>query len=492
MSNINNNNQMKEVCTKLLNMISVEEFYSNILTRVNILNLYEKNMTLIRSLPIDENNVVRCLAHNFLRYVNMSVQQLDVLMFLGLQQITINDLKLSETDLITKLVSQNKDNSDIHIIERILSQINNNLPHDLRGKFTPVHKQKIIKLLNGYTPFKDNLKYFHDTQGQGNKEHFTSLDNNFLDTFSNGSNNANNNVLSLNNLPNANDYNNLKAKGYELKDYLNSVKMEIDQGTYEEQLKQFIDKKAKMIKVLENSNNKETSDKKLRAMYINKNPDIHYSPVDKQFYFYEHASGSLVDVDDAETILNLEIDADKPKLSLAQKKLFEKTLKKYNIPRDRLDNAVKYIETIDTTSGEEDELEEDTIGKDYNNVNNLKNNVDSEQEVKVLEEEEPSMLSKLIDFTKSKSFMIAMIVLIVLLVVSYIISMLYKKQLVSIKSKKVASSKTSNNLMNNYKSSTVSRIRSSLVSRNTSRTNNTNKGKGKRGLVPNPGFRKIN
>lgn len=373
MSNLNINNQLENACNKLLNLIPKTEFYIGILTRSNILNLYDKYNKLINDLPLNENQVFRCLLHNFLRYINMSIQNLDILLVIGLKNITILDMKSDIKQLITTLVNENLDSTDNYIIERILSQINNNLPHDVRIKFTPTHKHNIIKLLNNYIPFKDNLEFLKNDKKQFdfNKyyitkygtEQFTSLDNNFLNEMDN---------KFQGDIPSPNDYNNLINKGYELNDYLKYIKMEIDEGTYEEQLKKFLNTTAEMKTIVENNNNKETSDSKLLAMYIDKNPELHFSPLDNKFYFYEHASGSLIDANNAKSLLNLDIDANNPKLSIAQKKLFEKTLKEYNLPRDKVDNAVKFIETV--------EVEEEIDNKLFDSINNLKVDVESEQD----------------------------------------------------------------------------------------------------------------
>ena len=411
MSNINVNNQTEEACRRLIKLIPVEEFYTGILTRTTILNLYDKYSSSISSLPLNENQKLRCLSNNFLRYINMSIQSLDVLMVLGLKNISILDMKSDIKSLVSKLVNENTDSTDSYIIERILSQINNNLPHDLRGKFTPTHKQNIIKLLNNYTPFKDNLNYLKNDKKQfdvnkfeitkygiNNKENFTSLTNNYLDDL-------------FSDIPSANDYNNLKQKGYELDEYLNSIRMEVNKGTYEEQLQSFLDKKAEMKSILENTNNKETSNSKLMAMYIDKDPSIQYSPVDKKFYFYDHSSGTLIDADEINTMLNINVHNDKPKLSLLQKKLFEKTLQKYNLPKDKIDNAVKYIETVDD--------EEDIYALNNISHNNIKE-LDTDINVSVESEMDETKLDTELNFFNNNKGIIIFSIIITIIFLSLI------------------------------------------------------------------------
>ena len=122
--------------------------------------------------------------------------------------------------------------------------------------------------------------------------------------------------------------------------------MEIDAGTYETQLKDFLDNKANAIKAEEDAK-EETSLSKILATYVDKYPDLHYSPKDGKFYFYDHASGSLVDADEVNGEFHVEVNASDPKLSAKDKKEFVQMLKEYNIPRNKIDNAVDYIESTE-------------------------------------------------------------------------------------------------------------------------------------------------
>jgi hypothetical protein len=423
MSNLNINNQSQNACDKLLNSIAPEEFYTGVLTRATVLNLYDKYKSNILALPLNENDVLRCLTYNFLRYINMSIQSLDVLLVLGLKNVSLLAMNQDIKTLISQLVNENKDTTDLYVIERILSQINNNLPHDLRGKFTPTHKQNIIKLLNNFTPFKDNLYYFKTSPNQLDNtthaaESFTSLDNNYLEEMSD---------TPRSNIPVPSDYNHLKDKGYVLEDYLKSIRMNIDKGTYEEQLKAFVEQKEKMKKVIEDASN-ETSDNKLRAMYIDKSPELQYAPLDDKFYFYEHASGSLIDANNAVTVLNLKIDANKPKLSTEQKALFEKTLKKHDIPREKIDNAVKFLETVDVES------EEDIKANVAFKLNNLKTNtniIGVDGEVDVEGELEDVVITSQRKSDKMPTWAIIVIVVCVLVLLGVLGFLEYKYNVVS-------------------------------------------------------------
>jgi hypothetical protein len=351
--NTNIINQEQEALNILFSQIPEEEFYSSIVTRSKALALYEKYQDKVIKLPLKPQVVIRSILTRLLRYVDMSIQQLDVLLAIAVNNLTVEVLKMPMEQLIHHLVQENRDTSDVYIIERIVSQINTKLPYDLRPKFTPNHKIDIIKLINNSVAFQDNLKYLKEDAKQHTADKFyltkysvegfndteeqnTSLNNEYLKSLE----------LDYNDIVNHNDWDNLRNKGYELKDYQDKVTMEIDAGTYETQLKDFLDNKAEAIKVEEDAQ-EETSVSKILAMYVDKYPDLHYSPKDEKFYFYDHASGSLVDADEVNGEFHVEVNASDPKLSAKDKKEFIQMLKEYNIPRNKIDNAVNYIESTD-------------------------------------------------------------------------------------------------------------------------------------------------
>jgi hypothetical protein len=350
--NTNIINQEQEAINILFGQIPEEEFYSSILTRAKVINIYEKYSHIVSKLPLQPNVVLRAILTRLLRYVNMSVQQPDVLLAVAVNNLTVDVLKMSIEQLIHHLIQENYDVTDVYVIERIVSQINNKLPYDLRPKFTPEQKIVIIKVLNNSVAFKENLKYFRDdakqhsvnkfyitrygVEGFTGDNKFTSLDNSYLKSLE----------LDYNNIVNHNDWDNLRNKGYELKDYQDKVKMEIDAGTYEEQLQRFLTDKSTHIKA-EEDNKEETSMDKILAMYVDKYPNLHYSPKDGKFYFYDHSSGTLIDADELNSEFNVVIDESNPKLSQKDKVEFVKMLKEYNIPKNKIDNAVNYIQNTD-------------------------------------------------------------------------------------------------------------------------------------------------
>lgn len=414
--NTNIINQEQEALNILFSQIPEEEFYSSIVTRAKALALYEKYQHITSKLPLQPSVVIRAILTRLLRYIDMSIQQLDVLLAIAVNLLTVEVLKMPLEQLINHLVNENRDTSDVYIIERIVSQINNKLPYDLRPKFRPNHKIDIIKLINNSVAFQDNLKYlkedvkqhasdkyyltkygvegFNDTEGKN-----TSLNNQYLKSLE----------LDYNNIVNHNDWDNLRNKGYELKDYQDKVTMEIDAGTYETQLKDFLDNKAEAIKAEEDAQ-EETSISKILAMYVDKYPDLHYSPKEKKFYFYDHASGSLVDADEVNGEFHVEVNSSDPKLSAKDKKEFVQMLKEYNIPRNKIDNAVDYIESTELLP--DYAIVENDIVK---NEDVVSENIEDEDDI--YEEDITNIIVQEEDMTEKTNWIIYILIGLLLLVV---------------------------------------------------------------------------
>ena len=148
--NTNIQNQQQETLKTILKKIPVESFYSNVLTRKQIANIYDENQDMIKLFPVNEEQVIRMLIVECLRYVNMKVSQLDVLLVTGLNFIEREDLDITPHQLAKKLARENKDINDLDVLNRILAQINTKLPHDLQTRLTPLQKVNILQYLHRY------------------------------------------------------------------------------------------------------------------------------------------------------------------------------------------------------------------------------------------------------------------------------------------------------------------------------------------------------
>jgi hypothetical protein len=329
--NTNIQNQQNETLKTILKQIPVERFYSNVLTRGQVASIYDDYEQLIKSYPINDEQIIRTLLVECLRYVNMKVSQNDVFLVLGLIFIEREDLDILPYELAKKLSNENKDTSDLEVINRILAQINTKLPHDLQTRLTPIHKVNILQYLHRLLPVGENLatETFEDISSNKNNSN-TSDANNFMKKLSD--------VFPSNHL------NNLKEKGYNLSK-LNKkmVEMKIDAGSYQQQL---VSHEAQMRDLKQELTNKNKDEQKhiIRAKYIDTEPELHTDLINKEVHYYDEHSGALIPLSSVEVVENEGEEMTKKEL--------ENVLKHHDIPSDEVDDIHRLLKsgklTLDT------------------------------------------------------------------------------------------------------------------------------------------------
>jgi hypothetical protein len=326
--NINIQNQQNETLKKILMQIPVENFYSTILTRDKVAKIYDKYINIIESYPINDEQIIRTLLVECLRYANMKVSQMDVFLIIGLNFIERDDLNILPYKLASKLAAENKDVNDLDVLNRILGQINTKLPYDLQTRLTPLHKVNILQYLHRLLPVGENLatETFENTQtdNSNSSKKLTSSNNNFMKELSS--------VISQNELDN------LKAHGYDLSKFSKDmVDMDINAGTYQQQLMKYEAQKQDLKQELINSN-KEKQDGLIRAKYIDTDPEIHTDLLNDELYYYDEHSGSLVPLSVVEIEHIVEEEGEK-----MTKKELENILKNYDIPSNEVDDLHRLI-----------------------------------------------------------------------------------------------------------------------------------------------------
>ena len=349
--NTNIQNQQQETLKTILKKIPVESFYSNVLTRKQVANIYYEHQEMIKQFPINDEQVIRMLIVECLRYVNMKVSQLDVLLVTGLNFIEREDLDLSPYELAKKLARENKDINDLDVLNRILAQINTKLPHDLQTKLTPLHKVNILQYLHRLLPVGDNLavEAFSDTTTTTQGATTTTQGATANDNRGRNNNTSNNNnfMKELQALFSSLDLENLKLKGYDLsliaKDMVN---MKINGGSYEQQLAtheaQMRDLKQELTK-----KNDEEQKHIIRAKYIDTDPELHLDLTNDKYHYYDEYSGSLIPLSSVE---NIEEEGEE-----MTKKELENILKKHDIPSDEVDDVYRLLKSNELTLSEDSE-----------------------------------------------------------------------------------------------------------------------------------------
>ncbi len=339
--NINPQNQTGAALEEMIRGIDRQEFYAGVLTRTRIATIYDKYYPqLISKLPLNEDQAVRTLLVYSLRYINMSVQHIDVLLINGLTDIARLDLDRPEKDIAIQLMQENREISDIDTISRIIGQINNKLPNDLQERFSPYLKivaiQKLLSLLGAEVLVGDReASVFGKRLVPVVKESFQgSSMNNRLDANTTNSNNSNskssldNNYLDdLDKVLGKTAVSDLQKQGYDLKDISRErIKMNINKGTYEQQLA--------AVLTSGNTSDRVTKDvlsqNVLYGKYVDKTPELHMDAKTKELYYFDDTSRSLIPLKDVE-----KINAD----AISRRKL-EAMLKDYELSNKELASIV--------------------------------------------------------------------------------------------------------------------------------------------------------
>lgn len=292
-------NQQQKAIEVLLGNIDTRELYTGVLTRARIGVLYDKYYGVIQQLQLNEDIIIRALIIACLRYVNnMTVSDLSILMILGLTNITRQDLDLPEVQLAAKLVTENQDLTDIDSVNRVLGQINSKLPGDLQVRFTPIQKIGIIQriyTLVGFQLTKSHEKRIYETFVGRLSTTTPTLPLTPAQQQQRNDNDMDQLEVILGGKDKVAEFTKL---GYSPKDFTSTaVEMNINQGTYEEQL----DKSLANVSgtPLTNGSPKQNV---LKASYIDGTPELHMNIKSRELYQYDPISGSLQSIADAEKI----------------------------------------------------------------------------------------------------------------------------------------------------------------------------------------------
>mgnify|MGYP007047684256 CR=1 FL=1 len=251
-----NNNSLQTIINKL----PLQIFFNQLPDRKQALNYLEwiyKNVP--ESKSINEDKLIREVINKELRIVNMKITEIEILLMIGLNKITINYFTLDSKSLIKQLISENKENYELDTMYKIMSQIMTKLPRDLKERVNGKHKldifQKIAESIN--------------------------IDNQLLEKFISYDPTINTPIsMELD----AGDYNTLNKKYLkelkkfeDSKGYINSDSME-----YANIAKENIDDK--------------NIPNKITAEYIDESPEFMLGTNDNTLYYFDSSSGALTEM----------------------------------------------------------------------------------------------------------------------------------------------------------------------------------------------------
>lgn len=352
--NTNPMNQSQQAFNVFLSAVKKEDLYSELFTRARVGQIYDKYRSTSQTLPLNDDQIIRGLITVGARYTTMKIQDLSILLVVGLDTITRIDLDIPARDLAGKLANQNRDTTDLDTANRILGQITTKLPFDLREKFTPEQRLGVVNLvfqLLGFQLGSDQKRMYETFKGSlvSASQYMTedqkrsSLEDNYLADLEQ--------VLGKDTLAE------LKNQGYDPKDFsTEAVTMNINQGTYEQQLMGLAPKPGQIpgtvntlpsptatdangqplpTPMITNQNGNEV----VAAGYVDNDPELQMDIANKDLYYFDKVSSSLVPLKDTEVIDGSTI------LSRTQ---LNRLLREYNLSPGEIDNLYANLTDDDT------------------------------------------------------------------------------------------------------------------------------------------------
>ena len=227
-----------------------------------------------------------------LRIVNMKIIEPEILLVIALDKITLTDFSLPSDELIKNVISENQEKYEFDILYRVLSQIMNKIPRDLKERITGKQKLQIFHLVSKFIKLDKSIL-----------EKFIAFDPSLNTPIS----------MELN----ENDYKTLNEKylrelhKFQQKhSYLNSNSLEY--GALASELYQKAELDAKLNgNSNDNYNDNDDDDTdsgntgngntgngnfkstNIKAQYIDKNPDLMLGTKDNILYYYDSGSGTI-------------------------------------------------------------------------------------------------------------------------------------------------------------------------------------------------------
>jgi len=256
---MNNTNatQIQNLVSKLPTTI----FFEQIPDRKQVLKYIEwLNKNVPETKTVNQDQFFREVISKELRIVGMKITEIEILLVVGLNTVTINDFSIDSKTLVQKLINENQDNYDLDIMYRILAQIMTKLPKDLKERVAGKHKLQIFQKIAQSINIENTLL-----------EKFVSLDPTL--------NTPNELTMDLE----GGDYNTLNKK------YLDELKKyEDSKGYLNSNSIEYADIAQKMVDTTPATNTKE-----INAEYIDNNPDFMLGKNDNILYYYDSSSGTL-------------------------------------------------------------------------------------------------------------------------------------------------------------------------------------------------------
>ena len=280
------NNTTSTTIQNIVNKLPVPIFFEQLPDRKQALKYIEwLNNNSPESKNFNQDQLFREVISKELRIVSMKITEIEILLMVGLNTITLNDFTIDSKSLVAKLISENTDNYDLDIMYRIMAQIMSKLPKDLKERVTGKQKLEIFQKIAQSINIDNKLL-----------EKFISLDPSLNTPISMDIDAGDYNTLNKKYLNELQKYE--EAKGYVKSNSIDYAT--ISNNPINTSIKaEYVERPKLDDQVLNNNNNNNNNNNSAdadTARYIDTYPDFMLGQNDNTLYYYDNSSGTLSEI----------------------------------------------------------------------------------------------------------------------------------------------------------------------------------------------------
>jgi len=311
MNPLNNaNNMVMDVVNKIPKYLYFAELPDR-QQAIKYLSWLYDNIPEAKTIPIDK--LAREVIAQELRIVSMKIIDVDILIMIALNNITLADFTIPSDDLIKRVIAENTDKYDLDTMYRVLAQIMTKLPRDLRDRVSGKHKLQIFQKLTKFINIDSKLM-----------EKFMDYNPSI-----NGSSDMNGGEITME--MNSGDYAALNKR------YLQELyKYDKTQPYLDANSLEFGAMASKLYQSAPSTTQPAcNSNGPVNAQYVDTSPDLMMGVKDKKLYYFDSSSGTLSDMP-LDTSGAVPVSLKNLKTILASRKIdeddIETAIRELNIP----------------------------------------------------------------------------------------------------------------------------------------------------------------
>lgn len=264
------NNIQSNIIRDIVNKVPPTVFYNELPDRkqvLNIINWLYQNVP--ESQNVDKQLLFREAIAKHLRVISLKIIEIHILIMVGLNNISLEDFTIDGSQLVNKIINQNKDNNDLDTMYRVVGQIMSKMPRDLRDSITGEQKLSIFQELSKAVNIQPKLL-----------EKFLSLDPSLNTPITMNLDSGDYNTLNR-------KYSNELKKFEETNQYINSDNLEY--SNLKSRLEQL------PVSTTTDTSQTPSTTNILKTQYIDMHPNLMVGK-DNKLYYYDEGSGVITEM----------------------------------------------------------------------------------------------------------------------------------------------------------------------------------------------------